>query len=52
VREASGDRVLDLVFGFSSLGGSAAGAGGVGFNGKDVKASGADMVEIMPPKAE
>jgi hypothetical protein len=52
VRDASGDRVLDFVFGFSSFGGSAAGAGGVGFKGRDVNASGAEMVEMMPPKAE
>jgi hypothetical protein len=53
VRDASGDRVRGLVLDdLSSLGGSGAGADAVGFRGREVKASGAEMAEITPPKAE
>jgi hypothetical protein len=52
VREASGDRGLDLAFGIFSLGGSATGVAGVGFSGSEVKASGAEMADMTPPNAE
>ena len=58
VREASGEALRDwgLDFELEALavrGGSGAGAGvgGVGLRGSDVKASGAEMAEMTPPKA-
>lgn len=53
VREASGDELRDLdLDDFSSFSGSAAGAGGVGLSGSEVKARGAEMADMTPPKAE
>jgi hypothetical protein len=53
VREASGDELGDLSLeAFSVLGGSGAGVGGAGLRGSEVKARGADMAEMTPPKAE
>ena len=53
MREASGDELRDLVFQeFSGLGDSGAGVGGGGFSGNEVNASGADIADMTPPKAE
>lgn len=53
VREASGDELRDFALdGFSAFGESGAGVGGVGFRGSEVKAKGAEMAEMTPPKAE
>lgn len=53
VLEASGEWFLDLVLAAlsCSLGGSGSGVDAEGLRGKDVKARGALMADIMPPKA-
>jgi hypothetical protein len=53
VRDASGDWALDLdLDDLSTLGCSGSGVGAVGLSGRDVKARGALMADMTPPKAE
>jgi len=53
VLDASGECVRDLVLeGFSSLGVSDTGVGAEGLRGREVKARGALMADMTPPKAE
>jgi len=53
VRAASGECVLLFVFeALTSLDGSTTGVEVRGLRGSDVKARGADMADMTPPKAE